>query len=166
MTSNKESVLNYVTDEVNLEEGQGAISVTIPHSDLQTVKYVYDEENKVYQRYARGKKQTDWDSKEMITTKNIIITFCDNYTLQDKENKGRQGIKNIGTFDGYYITNGKAIKIKCIKNEREEQTVYQDLEGNEIKVNDGNTFVNICPTDAKVVLEEPASVETPQGEQK
>jgi hypothetical protein len=164
MTSNKESVLNYVTDEVNLEEGQGAISVTIPHSDLQTVKYVYDEENKVYQRYARGKKQTDWDSKETITTKNIIITFCDNYTLQDKENKGRQGIKNIGTFDGYYITNGKAIKIKCVKNEREEQTVYQDLEGNEIKVNDGNTFVNICPTDAKVVLEEPASVETPQGE--
>ena len=164
MTSNKESVLNYVTDEVNLEEGQGAISVTIPHSDLQTVKYVYDEENKVYQRYARGKKQTDWDSKETITTKNIIITFCDNYTLQDKENKGRQGIKNIGTFDGYYITNGKAIKIKCIKNEREEQTQYQDLEGNEIKVNDGNTFVNICPTDAKVVLEEPASVETPQGD--
>ena len=53
---------------------------------------------------------------------------------------------------------------KCVKNEREEQTVYQDLEGNEIKVNDGNTFVNICPTDAKVVLEEPASVETPQGE--
>ena len=164
MTSNKESVLNYVTDEVNLEEGQGAISVTIPHSDLQTVKYVYDEENKVYQRYARGKKQTDWDSKETITTKNIIITFCDNYTLQDKENKGRQGIKNIGTFDGYYITNGKAIKLKCIKNEREVQSVYQDLEGNEIKVNDGNTFVNICPTDAKVVLEEPASVETPQGE--
>lgn len=164
MTSNKESVLNYVTDEVNLEEGQGAISVTIPHSDLQTVKYVYDEENKVYQRYARGKKQTDWDSKETITTKNIIVTFCDNYTLQDKENKGRQGIKNIGTFDGYYITNGKVIKIKCIKKERDEQTVYQDLEGNEIKVNDGNTFVNICPTDAKVVLEEPAAVEMPQGE--
>lgn len=164
MTSNKESVLNYVTDEVNLEEGQGAISVTIPHSDRQIVKYVYDEENKVYQRYARGKQQTDWDSKEPVTTKNIIITFCDNYTLQDKENKGRQGIKNIGTFDGYYITNGRAIKIKCIKNERDEQTVYQDLEGNEIKVNDGNTFVNICPTDAKVVLEEPAPVETPQGE--
>lgn len=165
MTSNKESVLNYVTDEVNLEEGQGAISVTIPHSDRQIVKYVYDEENKVYQRYARGKRQTDWDSKEPVTTKNIIITFCDNYTLQDKENKGRQGIKNIGTFDGYYITNGRAIKIKCIKNERDEQTVYQDLEGNEIKVNDGNTFVNICPTDAKVVLEEPAPVETPTSQE-
>lgn len=152
-TSSEESVLNYVTEEVNLEDGQGAVSVTIPHSQLQTVKYEYDEENQVYERYARGKEQTDWDTKETITTKNIIITFCDNYTLTDTENKGRQGLTNIGTFDGYYITNGKAIKIKCIKNAREEQTIYQDLEGNEIKVNDGNTFVHICPTSAKLDLE-------------
>ena len=161
MTSKEESVLNYVTEEVNLENGQGAVSVTIPHSQLQTVKYVYDEENKVYEIYARGKEQTDWGTKDTITTKNIIITFCDNYTLTDTENKGRQGLKNIGTFDGYYITNGKAIKIKCIKEARDEQTKYQDLEGNEIKINDGNTFVNICPIAAKVILEEPLPVETP-----
>lgn len=158
-TSSQESVLNYVTEEVNLEEGQGAVSVTIPHSDLQTVKYMYDEEHKVYERYARGKEQTDWETKETVTTKNIIITFCDNYTLDDTENKGRQGLKNIGTFNGYYITNGKAIKIKCIKSARDEKTKYQDLEGNEIKINDGNTFVNICPTNAKVILEEPTEVE-------
>ena len=29
--------------------------------------------------------------------------MCDNYTLNDSENKGRQGLKNIGTFKGYYI---------------------------------------------------------------
>ena len=154
-TSSEESVLNYVTDEVNLEEGQGAVSVTIPHSTLQVAKYFYDEENKVYQRYARNKEQTDWTTGEPVTTKNIIITFCDNYTLTDSENKGRQGLKNIGTFDGYYITNGKAIKIKCIKEDRESQTKYEDLEGNEIKVNDGNTFVQICPTSADVVIEAP-----------
>ena len=160
MTSNEESVLKYVTDEVNLEDGQEAISVTIPHSDLQTVKYEYDEENKVYKRYARGEAQTDWDTDEPVTTKNIIITFCDNYTLSDKENKGRQGLKNIGEFDGYYITNGRAIRIKCIKNARDEQTEYLDMQGNEIQVNDGNTFVNICPTSAKVVIEAPVSQET------
>ncbi len=153
MTSNQESVLNYVTEEVKLEEGQEATTVTIPHSQLQTVKYVYDTENKVYARYARGKAQIDWDNNEPVTTKNIILTFCDNYTLTDPENKGRQGLKNIGTFDGYYITNGKAIKIKCIKEAREQQTIYQDLEGNEIKINDGNTFVNICPIDSNVTIE-------------
>ena len=160
MTSSEDSVLNYVTDEVNLEDGQGAVSVTIPHSQLQTVKYEYDEQNKVYERYARGKEQVDWDTDEPITVKNIIITFCDNYTLSDTENKGRQGLKNIGTFDGYYITNGKAIRIKCIKNARDEKTVYQDLNGNEIDVNDGNTFVHICPTDANVEIVAPVAPET------
>ena len=151
--STKKSVLNYVTDEVKLENGQEAKSVTIPHSTLQTVKYEYDEQNQVYKRYARNKAQTDWDTGDNITTKNIIITFCDNYTLDDSENKGRQGLRNIGTFNGYYITNGKAIKIKCIKEARNTQTKYQDLQGNEIQVNDGNTWINICPTDAEVIIE-------------
>ena len=159
-TSDEKSVLKYNAEEINLENGQEALEVTIPHSDLQTVKYEYDSENKVYKRYARGKAQTDWDTESAVTTKNIIITFCDNYTLSDKENKGRQGLKNIGTFDGYYITNGKAIKIKCTKSARDEKTVYKDLEGNEIEVNDGNTFVNICPINADVVIEG-AEVTTP-----
>ena len=152
-TSTAKSVLNYVTDEVNLEDGQSAVSITIPHSNLQTVKYEYDETNKVYKRSARKKAQTDWTTGESLTTKNIIVTMCDNFDLNDGENKGRQTLKNIGTFDGYYLTNGKAIKIKCIKNARDEKTVYQDLQGNEINVNDGNTWVNICPTDAKIVIQ-------------
>lgn len=151
--SSKKSVLNYVTDEVKLENGQSATSVTIPHSTLQTVKYEYDEQNQVYKRYARNKAQTDWDTGDNITTKNIIVTFCDNYTLDDSENKGRQGLRNIGTFDGFYITNGKAIKIKCIKEARNTQTKYEDLQGNEIQVNDGNTWINICPKNADVQIE-------------
>lgn len=158
-TSNEDSVLNYVKKEVNLENGEDAISVTIPHSNLQTVKYLYNEESKVYERYARKKAQKDLETGEIVTTKNIIITFCDNYTLSDTENKGRQGLKNIGTFDGYYITNGKAIKIKCIKNSRNEKTIYQDLEGNKIEINDGNTFVNICPINSNVILEKPSTTD-------
>lgn len=150
--SSEKSVLNYTTDEVKLENGEDAFNITIPHSTLQTVKYEYDEANKVYKRYARNKAQTDWDTGAAITTKNIIITFCDNYTLTDSENKGRQGLYNIGTFDGYYITNGKSIKIKCTKTARDVKTIYKDLNGNEINVNDGNTFVNICPKDADVII--------------
>ena len=151
-TSTQKSVLNYTSKPVELEEGATANTVTIPHSTLQKVTYEYDEENKVYKRYARGKAQTDWTSGDAVTTKNIIITFCDNENIAG-DSKGRQDLKNIGTFDGYYITNGKAIKIKCIKNARDKQTIYQDLEENEIKVNDGNTFVNICPKSANVTIE-------------
>lgn len=152
-TSNKESVLNYTFDEVNLSEGINANTVTIPYSDLHTVSYKYDSETKRYTRYARGKKQTDFVTGEDITTKNIIITFAKNTTLNDGENKDRQNLDDIGTKDGYYITNGRAIKIKCIKSSRTGQTKYQDLKGNEIEVNDGNTYFNICPIDSDVSFE-------------
>ena len=115
-TSTKKTDVNYLVDDVNLENG-------------------------------------DWTTKEKVTTKNIIITFARNATINDGENKGRQTLYNTGTLDGYYITNGRAIKITCEKSSRSSQTVYKDLEGNEIKVNDGNTFVQICPIDAKVRIE-------------
>lgn len=153
LTSNKESVLNYVADEVELKDGTKAESVTIPYSTSNTVKYVYNAQTKRYTRYSKGNIQTDWNTNENITTKNIIITFVQNTTLNDGENKGRQTLDNVGTRDGYYITNGKAIKIKCKKSSRTEQTVYEDLAGNEIKVNDGNTFIQICPIDSKVTFE-------------
>ncbi len=152
-TSNDTSVLNYTKEEVNLEEGSIANKVTIPYSTLHTVSYTYNAETQRYERYARGVKQTDWDTKEVISTKNIIITFAENYKLDDVENKDRQGLKNIGTLKGYYITNGKAIQITCTKKSRTEKTEYKDLQGNVINVNDGNTFIQICPINAKVVIE-------------
>lgn len=148
-TTTKDPVLNYVVDEVNLEEGQEADTITIPYSDHNTVKYTYDEKNKEYTRYSRGEKQTDWNSDKTVTTKNIIITFAKNESI---DSYGRQNIDNIKTLDGYYITNGKAIKIKCEKTSRSSQTVYKDLEGNEINVNDGKTFIQICPIDADVTI--------------
>ena len=154
-TSNQESVLNYVTEDVNLEQEDAVIAntVTIPYSTGHKVKYEYDSESQRYTRYSKGKKMYDETTDEAVTTKNIIITFARNYTLDDKENKGRQDVVTVGELDGYYITNGKAIKIKCVKKDREEQTTYTDLEGNEINVNDGNTWVNVCPIDANVVIE-------------
>ena len=95
-TSSANSVLNYQKKEVELEEGIVANEIKIPYSDFNTVSYKYNEETKKYERYSKGTKQTDWDTEEVVSTKNIIITFAQNYTLTDKENKGRQGLKNIG----------------------------------------------------------------------
>ena len=61
---------------------------------------------------------------------------------------------NVDTLDGYYITNGKAIEITCEKKSRSGQTVYKDMEGNEIEVNDGKTFIQICTINADVEFKE------------
>lgn len=152
-TSNTKSILKYNAEEIELENGTIAENITIPYSDSNIVKWVYDGASKRYTRYSKSTKQTDWTTKEDITAKNIIVEFIANTDLKDGENKGRQTMTTTGTKDGYYITNGKYIPIKCEKTSRKSKTVYKDVEGNEIEVNDGNTFVQICPINAKVTFE-------------
>lgn len=148
LTSDKK-LLNYVAKDYDLDSELLATEVTTPISSVQTMKYVYNEETKLYTRCSKSTPQKDWVTGEEIVTKNIIITFIENYTLNDPENKGRQGLYNIGDKEGYYITNGKAVKIICSKSDRIEKTTYKTLDGEEIKVNDGNTFIQICPLDTQ-----------------
>ncbi len=153
-TTKERNVLNYVVEEVELEEGEAVVATTVnvPYSGAK-VKYVYNPETKLYERYFANKLQTDWLTKETITTKNIIITIANNYSTDEENGYGRQEIENIGNLDGYYITNGKAIKIKCEKTTRAGKTVYKDLEGNEIKVNDGNTYIQIVSPSMDITME-------------
>lgn len=151
-TSDAKSVLNYVTKEVNLEKGLNANTVSIPYSGTNVVKYEYNSELGKYERYSKGVKQKDGSTGEDVLVKNIIVTYAKNYPISSTDKKGRQQVDDVGTLDGYYITNGKAIKIKCVKKSRTEQTTYLDLDGNEIEVNDGNTFIQICPINADVVI--------------
>ena len=54
---------------------------------------------------------------------------------------------------GYYITNGKAIKIKCKKENRRSKTIYTNASTGEVlEINDGNTWINICPKKANVKI--------------
>ena len=69
------------------------------------------------------------------------------------DDKGRQNLDNVGSGEGYYISNGYAIPIKWSKSSRSAQTVYTYLDGTIINVNDGNTFIQIQPTGKKLVIE-------------
>lgn len=148
-TTKERNVLNYCVEAIELEDGTVANTVNIPYSTSK-VKFVYNAEKQIYERYVGNKLQKDWLTGEALTTKNIIITFANNYSTDEEGGNYRQAIENIGTLNGYYITNGKAEKIKCKKTSRSSKTVYQDLEGNEIKVNDGNTYIQIVPLNLAV----------------
>ena len=151
--SDATSVLTYSTEEVENKDGQTAKEVKIPHSYMQSVTYKYDEKTRRYTRYARGVLQKDYSTGKSVTTKNIIIMFANNSQLNDGTTKDRQDLHNIGTFDGYYITNGKAIKIKCKKENRRSKTIYTNASTGEVlEINDGNTWINICPKKAKVKI--------------
>ena len=177
-TTHQEPVLNYVVEqeldsieeieqkeEQKMQENQeqqttsqihDAWEVTIPYSSYNTVKYEFDSETQTYIRYSREKKQVDWETKKEITTKNIIITFMENESI---DSYGRQTLYNIKKADGYYITNGKAIPITCEKTSRGGKTIYKDLDGNKLKVNDGKTFIQICPINSEVEFQKSTASE-------
>ena len=67
--------------------------------------------------------------------------------------KGRQNLNNIGSGEGYYISEGKAVKITWSKSSREAKTVYKlKSTGEELKVNDGNTFIQVQPLNQELTI--------------
>lgn len=153
--TNKDLLLQYSIDEISLKKKEGALkadNVYIKYSYYTDTSYEYDKENKVYKRYVNGKEHKDYETNEQYTFKNIITYQVNNYTLNDGENKGRQELENIGSGSGYYISNGYSIPIKWEKKSRSSQTKYYYENGDELKVNDGNTFIQIQPKGQKLTI--------------
>ena len=49
---------------------------------------------------------------------------------------------------GYYLTNGKGIKVTWTKASDTDPTRYYDGSGKEIKINTGKTYVTLIPEDS------------------
>lgn len=155
MTSDKDTLLNYSVDEIDLSSSEDAIvanKVDVKYSSYVTSSYKYDSEDKMYYRSVNGVSHSDYSTKKQYTTKNIIIAFIDNYDIA-YDSKGRQELDNIGSGDGYYITNGYSVPITWTKSTRTGQTKYKLASGEEIKVNDGNTYIQIAPLNSATIGE-------------
>ena len=154
-TSNEKPLLNYSVDEIDLstmDSSMVANKVYIKYSNSRNTSFTYDEVNKVYKRFQNDEAQTDYVTKEQYSVKNIITYQVSNYTISGDE-KGRQDINNIGSGEGYYITNGYAVPITWEKSSRSSKTIYKYKDGNVIDVNDGNTHIEIQPTGMDLVIE-------------
>lgn len=143
---NNDYLLNYTADEVDLSNKEGSIpanSVNITYSNYMTANYSYNSEDKMYYRSINNSPMTDLVTGQQYKFKNIIAYSVPYKTISSK---GHQDISNIGNGKGYYITNGYAIPIKWSKTSRSEQTKYTYIDGSEIDVSDGNTFIQIYPS--------------------
>jgi len=151
-----DTLLNYSVDKIDLskmDNSKKASNISIKYSYAQTSSYVYNEETESYLRSMNNTPHKDRITGEQYSVKNIIVINVKNYNLTDPENKGRQELDNIGTGDGYYISNGYAVPIKYEKTSRSSKTKYMYLNGEEIEVNDGNTYIQIQPLNQTLTIE-------------
>ena len=165
-TSNDWKLLNYTTDNVVLNKPIGTKTVTneetgknekidienpelikadslsIPYSNYQIRSYQYNSDKKVYMRFMNGEAHIDKITNQQLSFKNIIIEKVSNRQL---DSYGRQDLNTTPSGEGYYITNGYALPVKWNKESRTSKTIYKYSNGKEVKINDGNTFIQIIP---------------------
>ena len=157
ITSDEDTLLKYSIDEIDFSTYEGAIKadeIEIEYSSYQTNNFIYDEVNKVYKKYSNGEERKDYVTGENFTAKNIITYQISNYSM---DAKGRQEIENIGKGEGYLISNGYAVPITWEKDAPSRQTVYKFLNGEEITVNDGNTYIQIQPKNKNIEISQKMS---------
>ena len=153
-STNKPLLLKYSFDAIDMSKYENikeANKINLKYSASFVTNYVYDSEEKVYKQFVNDKEHTDYETKKQYTVKNIITYEVANKTI-DGGGKGRQEIDNIGTGKGYFITEGKVVPITWEKKSRTEQTVYRYMDGTEITVNDGNTWIHIVPTSGDISI--------------
>lgn len=150
----QDCIIEYNEKDTDLVSDTVANNIKIKYSSMHNTSYTYDAESKTYLRSMRGEKHADRFTGERFYAKNILIYTVRDELLPDVEDKGRRELYNIGSGEGYYITNGKAIKMKWEKKTRAGRTIYKDLDGNELKFNDGITWVQIVPEYGSVTITE------------
>jgi hypothetical protein len=141
----------YNASDIIPTAGGSASSITLKYPSM-TTKYEYDNTSGTYKRFRYGKAHMERASGKQLEAENIIIQFVPNYDIKG-DKAGRQEMNTLGSGKGYFITGGKSIKLKWSKETRSSQTKYTDEVGNPIKLNRGQTWIQIMPMTGKVTIE-------------
>lgn len=140
----------YTTDEtkVSTVSGKAVTTITARFPNTKAV-WNYDEANQVFARSQDGKKQIDVATKKAETAVNLILIYVDIDRSEPDPIYGNvpRTVVN-GTGKGYYVHAGKLIEIKWSKKDRVSPQVFTDVDGEQITMAAGNTWVELVPTDA------------------
>lgn len=131
-------------------KGDSAKKLSIIYNDENKTEYEYDPYNNCYNRFKDGKIHIDEIDKSQITANNIIIQKA-NMKVLDRE--GRLAIYLETEGEGLFITKGVVNTIKWVKDDRKAKTKYLDLDGNEIELNPGTTWIQIVKPNMEIIIE-------------
>lgn len=102
----------------------------------------YNAEDGVYYKELLKANQIDAATGEQLTFANVIIQMAEWEQLDDN------GYKDFDVVDsgkpGYFCTKGKMIPITWTKTDNNSPTRYYDMDGKEIVLNTGKTYIAIA----------------------
>lgn len=122
-------------------EGSDCTQVDIQFG-AQSSTFTYDGEKKVYLKQINGAPQTDGKTGEQLAFTNVFVLETE---ISVRDDVGHKKIDWDGGVNakGYYISNGGVQEIHWSKDENNEEAYlrFYDLNGNEIKINRGKSYI-------------------------
>ena len=112
------------------------------------VRWEYDKASNAYKRLNGGKSHIDFNTKEQLTAKNVVVQFTQEKGPVDEHK--HLLYTTTGTGKALIFQDGQAIEGKWSKQSRTDRTLFFDNRGKEIKFNRGPIWIEILPTTGKV----------------
>lgn len=128
--------------------------ITVPFWESQTnytVEWNYDSSCNCYKRKNGGEDHTDLNNKAQLVPKNVVIKF----QVETHANDGYEGnvhllYGNKGSGKALILIDGKVIKGRWIKPNRQTREKFIDEGGREITFNKGQIWIQTVPEGSKV----------------
>ncbi|MCX6807040.1 MAG: DUF3048 domain-containing protein [Candidatus Berkelbacteria bacterium] len=121
-------------------------TVTINFSSANyTVKWIYDSAANIYKRSQSKTPE--------IKTKNILIQWVNSSLITNSGGKQVQSMETIGSGKAKIIMDGKVTEGTWKKESRTSRTWFYDSTGVKIKLNRGQTWIEIVHNDTSVAVE-------------
>lgn len=150
-TTERDPVLEYNSENTDLLSEDRVQEVELKYSSAYNSGFKYDEKSRMYLRYRKGNPQMERVSGEQLKAKNILIQITGVSSI-DGDLKGRMEVQTVGRGKGYYITEGKKVDIKWSKASRTKPTIYTLADGTPLKLNPGQTWIQIMPSSGKITF--------------
>jgi hypothetical protein len=114
--------------------------ITVPFSSNYTRRFVYDGETQLYTVFNRDGAHMDAETQEPVQVRNIIIQEVKSHIIAG-DPEGRRVVQTVGEGGGFLIADGFYYRILWKKGSHTEPIHWSFLNGWDIKLSTGRTWV-------------------------
>lgn len=132
-----------------LAGGNVATNITVPFSGSTKATYTYDAATGLYKKGQFGTDHIDSATGETLAVKNVIVLQTTVGSLANADKNGRLEF-DLSGGTGYYACDGKIVHITWKKGGYNDPMKYYTLDGNELTVTPGKTWVSILSKNATI----------------
>lgn len=140
---------NFTKSDESLTFDGVATNISVPFSNSYKTVFKYDEVNKNYVRYFKDTQRLDYLTAAPESFKNVFVLITDITNYPD----GYHRQVALESGEGWYCVNGTYMPILWSKGAASDSFKFTDVNGNTIKVNQGNSWVCIAKKGINVTFE-------------